>query len=43
MAKPKTSSDPKKIVFGRRRKGKHAKSVSPKAAPTKKNYRGQGR
>jgi hypothetical protein len=43
MAKPKSSSDSKKIVFGRRRNGKHAKSVGPKAAPTKKKYRGQGR
>ena len=43
MAKPKSSVESKKIVFGRRRKGKHAKSVGPKATPVKKKYRGQGR
>lgn len=43
MAKVKGSSESKKIVFGVRRKGKHAKSVGPKATPSKKKYRGQGR
>lgn len=43
MAKAKGSSETKKIVFGRRRNGKPAKSVGPKATSTKKKYRGQGR
>ncbi len=43
MAKAKGSSETKKIVFGRRRNGKAAKSVGPKATPSKKKYRGQGR
>jgi hypothetical protein len=43
MAKAKGSAESKKIVFGVRRKGKHAKTSGPKAASTKKKYRGQGR
>jgi len=43
MAKNKPSVEQKKIVFGVRRKGKHQKSFGPKAAPSKKKYRGQGR
>ena len=43
MAKAKGSAESKKIVFGVRRKGKHAKSFGPKANATKKKYRGQGR
>jgi len=43
MAKAKGSAESKKIVFGVRRKGKSAKSSSPKDKPTKKKYRGQGR
>ncbi len=43
MAKSKPSSESKKIVFGVRRKGKHQKSFGPKATPSKKKYRGQGR
>jgi hypothetical protein len=43
MAKAKGSSESKKIVFGVRRKGKHAKTSGPKANATKKKYRGQGR
>jgi hypothetical protein len=43
MAKAKGSSESIKIVFGRRRKGKHQKNFGPKSTPTKKKYRGQGR
>jgi len=43
MAKVKGSAESKKIVFGVRRKGKHQKTFGPKAAPSKKKYRGQGR
>lgn len=43
MAAKKASAEARKIVFGVRRKGKHAKSVGPKASPQKKKYRGQGR
>jgi hypothetical protein len=43
MAKVKTSAESKKIVFGVRRKGKHQKTFGPKASPSKKKYRGQGR
>ena len=42
MAKAKGSAESKKIVFGTRRKGKHAKTSGPKDKNTKKN-RGQGR
>jgi hypothetical protein len=43
MAKSKGSSESKKIIFGVRRKGKHAKSAGPKDKSVKKKYRGQGR
>ena len=43
MAKAKGSSESKKIVFGRRRNGKAAKSAGPKDKAVKKKYRGQGR
>jgi hypothetical protein len=43
MAAKKTTTESKKIVFGVRRKGKHQKTFGPKAAPSKKKYRGQGR
>jgi hypothetical protein len=43
MAKAKGSTESKKIVFGVRRKGKHAKTSSPKDKRTKKKYVGQGR
>jgi hypothetical protein len=43
MAKAKGSAESKKIIFGTRRKGKHQKTVGPKATPGKKKYRGQGR
>ncbi len=43
MAKVSKSAESKKIVFGVRRKGKHAKSVGPKDKSVKKKYRGQGR
>jgi len=43
MAKAKGSTEAIKIVFGRRRKGKHSKSHGPKSAPSKKKYKGQGR
>ena len=43
MAKPSKTTESKKIIFGVRRKGKHSKSVGPKATPQKKKYRGQGR
>jgi hypothetical protein len=43
MAKAKGSSESKKIVFGRRRNGKAAKSAGPKDKSVKKKYRGQGR
>lgn len=43
MAKAKGSAEAKKIVFGTRRKGKHAKTAGPKAKAVKKTYRGQGR
>lgn len=43
MAKAKGSTEAIKVVFGRRRKGKHSKSSGPKATPTKKKYVGQGR
>jgi len=42
MAKAKVSSEAKKITFGVRRKGKHAKTSGPKDKKTKRN-RGQGR
>lgn len=42
MAKSKSSTEAKKVVFGVRRKGKHSKTSSPKDKQTKK-YRGQGR
>jgi hypothetical protein len=41
MAKAKASSEAKKITFGVRRKGKHAKTSGPKDRRTKKS-RGQG-
>jgi hypothetical protein len=41
MAKAKSSSEAKKIVFGVRRKGKHAKTSGPKDKRTKRS-RGQG-
>jgi hypothetical protein len=41
MAKAKSSSEAKKISFGVRRKGKHAKTLGPKDKRTKKS-RGQG-
>jgi hypothetical protein len=41
MAKAKSSSESKKISFGVRRKGKHAKTSGPKDRRTKKS-RGQG-
>jgi hypothetical protein len=37
----KASNEAKKITFGVRRKGKHAKTLGPKDKKTKKN-RGQG-
>ncbi len=43
MAKVSKSAESKKIVFGVRRKGKHAKSAGPKDKSVKKKYRGQGR
>jgi hypothetical protein len=43
MAKAKGSAEAKKIVFGTRRKGKHAKTAGPKAKAVKKKYVGQGR
>lgn len=43
MAKAKGSTETIKIVFGRRRKGKHSKSSGPKSNSTKKKYKGQGR
>jgi hypothetical protein len=43
MAKAKGSTESKKIVFGTRCKGKHAKTSGPKATSTKRKYRGQGR
>jgi hypothetical protein len=43
MAKVNNSTDSKKIVFGVRRKGKHQKTFGPKATPSKKKYKGQGR
>jgi hypothetical protein len=43
MAKAKGSTESIKIVFGVRRKGKHRKNFGPKAAPSKKKYKGQGR
>ena len=43
MTKAKGSAESKKIVFGVRRKGKHAKTSGPKANATKKKYHGQGR
>lgn len=43
MAKASKSAESKKIIFGTRRKGKHSKTVGPKASPAKKKYRGQGR
>lgn len=41
MAKQKASSEAKKITFGVRRKGKHAKTSGPKDKRTKRS-RGQG-
>jgi hypothetical protein len=41
MAKQKVSSEAKKITFGVRRKGKHAKTSGPKDKRTKRT-RGQG-
>ena len=43
MAKASKSTESKKIIFGVRRKGKHSKSVGPKATKYKKSYKGQGR
>jgi hypothetical protein len=43
MAKTSKSAESRKIVFGVRRKGKHAKSSGPKDKSVKKKYRGQGR
>ena len=43
MAAKKSTAESKKIIFGVRRKGKHAKSAGPKDKPVKKRYRGQGR
>lgn len=43
MAKAKGSSETKKIIFGRRRKGKHSKTAGPKDKAVKKKYLGQGR
>lgn len=42
MGKAKASNEAKKIVFGVRRKGKHAKTSGPKDSHTKKS-RGQGK
>lgn len=41
MAKASKTNEAKKITFGVRRKGKHAKTNGPKDKPTKKP-RGQG-
>lgn len=43
MAKVSKSVEAKKITFGVRRKGKHAKTAGPKAKAVKRTYRGQGR
>jgi hypothetical protein len=42
MAKAKASNETKKVTFGVRRKGKHAKTSGPKDSHTKKS-RGQGK
>ena len=42
MAKVK-SSENKKVIFGKRRKGKHTKTSGPKDKVVKKKYLGQGR
>lgn len=42
MAKVKSSSESKKVIFGTRRKGKHSKCAGPKSQK-KKRYVGQGR
>jgi hypothetical protein len=41
MAKAKSSTENRKVVFGVRRKGKHAKTKGPKDSHSKKS-RGQG-
>lgn len=41
MAKASKTSDAKKVTFGVRRKGKHAKTSGPKDCKSKKS-RGQG-
>jgi hypothetical protein len=41
MAKVKSSGESRKIVFGKRKKGKAQKSRGPKDKPVKK-YKGQG-
>ena len=41
MAKAKSSSENKKVVFGVRRNGKHKKRTGPKESPSKRS-RGQG-
>ena len=42
MKKAKGSTESTKIVFGKRREGKHSKSKGPKERKEKK-YKGQGR
>jgi hypothetical protein len=42
MKKAKGSTESTKIVFGKRREGKHQKSSGPKSGKVKK-YVGQGR
>jgi hypothetical protein len=42
MAAKKATGESRKVVFGTRRKGKHSKSVGPKAQK-RKRYKGQGR
>lgn len=43
MAKASKTSDAKKVTFGVRRKGKHAKTSGPKDKKIKSKYVGQGR
>lgn len=42
MAKAKSSSDSRKVTFGKRKKGNSKKSFN-KHTPRPKEYRGQGR
>jgi len=42
MAKAKSSGESRKVVFGKRKKGKAFKHKGPKDKPVSK-YRGQGR